>query len=174
MMRIMRNNGKGFTLIELMLVMGIVVLLPGFAVLSLGNYQKYQELDSVGRKIVLNLRDAQQKSITQEEGKYWGLKFYDVADPGNDYFEVIKENSSDVITNYFGSHIVFGTFSIDGTPANCSNTPCQISFEKLSGAITVPNNGTLITVTVKIKDAACSDPSRCRTITIKKNGTVEY
>jgi len=66
---------KGFTLIELLLTLGIVVILSTIGVLSLVGYRSQQSLRAASQKFVTFARDVQQKSISQEGGLQWGVRF---------------------------------------------------------------------------------------------------
>jgi prepilin-type N-terminal cleavage/methylation domain-containing protein len=69
-----RKNG-GFTLIELIVVLGLMAFITTFSFLYLGNYSKINSLKRNGEKIVEALRATRQKSITQEKGLKWGMRF---------------------------------------------------------------------------------------------------
>ncbi len=51
----------------------IAAVLGGF--LSLVNYRARQDLNLEVRMIATALRDAGERSITQEDGKFWGVRF---------------------------------------------------------------------------------------------------
>jgi len=68
-------NQRGFTLIELLLVITFIALIAAFVWTSLIGTGKAQELNNATRSIGTLLRDAQQRSITQVDGRYWGMRF---------------------------------------------------------------------------------------------------
>src|SRR3989338_5433970 len=74
-------NKKGFTLIEILVVLGISVILATGGFLALWNLRRHQALDLSAQKIVAVLRDAQARSIGQENGLAWGVHFENGADP---------------------------------------------------------------------------------------------
>ena len=80
---------KGFTYIELVVVLGIIAILAGGTVLSLFAYRGAQDLVFDTEGIVGVLRLAQEHAITGEAGAYWGVCFHGApASPG--YYELIK------------------------------------------------------------------------------------
>lgn len=66
---------KGFSLLELMVVLGIIILASSYSWLYLGNFTKERQLKLANESSAAVLRDAQQRSLMQENGKYWGVKF---------------------------------------------------------------------------------------------------
>lgn len=66
---------KGFTLIEIMTVLGIVIILAVVAFQNLGGFSRKRSLDSTIQSMTVFLRDAQQRSINQESNRYWGVRF---------------------------------------------------------------------------------------------------
>ena len=79
----------GFTLIEIVIVLGVVAGLLVVGFLSLGNLRGKQALDSVLQEITVAARDTQKKSIAQEEGARWNIRFSN--DGAGDYrYEVFS------------------------------------------------------------------------------------
>lgn len=77
------NKEKGFTIIELMVVITILAVLLGIGIISATNYITNQTLNSESNKIVSLLNDARKTSIvkgTEYNGidnyTLYGLKFY--------------------------------------------------------------------------------------------------
>ncbi len=65
----------GFTLVEIMVVMAIIVIVSLLIGIYLTTFSKERHLRSTAGTIVSLLRSAQQRSLIQENGKYWGVKF---------------------------------------------------------------------------------------------------
>ncbi len=80
---------KGFTLIELVITIALVVILSTIGVLNLVNFRSNQAVKLASDNLVVFLRDAQQKSIGQEGGLQWGARFTHVAG-GRDSYQSIS------------------------------------------------------------------------------------
>ncbi len=183
---------KGFTLIEILIVIGVIAILATIGTLSLGNQKKYKDLDLTKKEIVAVLRDAQQKSITAEEGARWGVRFTNVAS-GADYYEVFKVLSgvtTIVSQKPLKSSIKFSQFAVEsgGTltslPLTNPINTVDVSFEPLTGQfllIGVPNANALIGI--KIQSAPVCPavslppttlPKECKGIGLIANGSITY
>lgn len=68
-------NNRGFTLLELMLVIAILAVLSVGAVLSFFSYQTQTEIDSAAKNVVNALRDAQSRAMSGKDFKAWGVCF---------------------------------------------------------------------------------------------------
>ncbi|MDP2672092.1 MAG: prepilin-type N-terminal cleavage/methylation domain-containing protein [Candidatus Daviesbacteria bacterium] len=110
-------NGKyGFTLVEVMLVMGVLGIITGLAIPFYQSFQISSALDNTGQEIIQALRNAQSKAISSQELSSHGVHFdtnqfvvfkgniYSPADPDNEIFEVA--NTVD-ISSSGSNNIVF-------------------------------------------------------------------
>jgi len=66
---------KGFTLIELIITLALIVFIGGATVLGLSGQRSSQNLKQTLNEFISVIRDTQNKSITQESGKQWGIRF---------------------------------------------------------------------------------------------------
>ena len=72
---------KGFSLLELIISLAIIALLGSLAGLGLVNYQRSMAADTTAREIVGQLRLAQRKAVSGEDGDLngqgdsWGIRF---------------------------------------------------------------------------------------------------
>lgn len=80
---------KGFTLVELAVVIGIVAIISVVAFLGLTNYRGEQNLKLSMTELITVFRDVQKRSITQEDGSRWGIKLTNPQD-GDSHYEVFK------------------------------------------------------------------------------------
>lgn len=66
---------KGFTFIEVVIVVALVVIISATALISLSGYRTSQNLKLAANEIFSVIKDVQNRSITQQDGKQWGLRF---------------------------------------------------------------------------------------------------
>lgn len=71
----LKFNCKGFSLLELILVMAILAILSSGAVIWFLGYQRQAEVNSSSKMIVDALRDAQSRSMNGKDFKPWGVCF---------------------------------------------------------------------------------------------------
>ncbi len=83
-----KKYSAGFTLIELIVVMGVILLLTGGALAGFGNYNQSQRLKQTAKTFITDLRQAQSKATTGTRSKCSsGTIFggYSVTFSGTDY-----------------------------------------------------------------------------------------
>jgi prepilin-type N-terminal cleavage/methylation domain-containing protein len=66
---------KGFTLIEVLLVISILGILAGLSIPFLINFKNSQDFDNTVDQMISVLRKAQEKSISAEKDSFWGVNF---------------------------------------------------------------------------------------------------
>lgn len=151
---------KGFTLIELVITLGIMVFLAGIGFLFISGYKSNQNINSTSQEIVSVLRNAQNRSLSQEGGGRWGVYFSNPVS-GNDFYNLFKGSS------YSSSTIVSQTALSSGvqfdTPISGSSS--SVVFSPVTG---LPDNA----LTIKISLTA--RPSVSSTIIINQNGQILY
>jgi len=147
---------QGFTLVELLITLGLIAILGTFTFISFSGYRQRQLLDETARAIVVALRDAQQRAINQQDGSDWGVHFENSVS-GRDFYAVFKGSTyvSPVTISYLSPALEFLE------PANGSK---DVVFDKLSG-VTSPTS-----ITIGLLD----NPSSAKTITINGVGQVQY
>ena len=145
-------NNKGFTLIEILVVLGISVILAMGGLFSLSNLRKHQALRLAAEGMVAFLRDSQQRSIGQEDGVGWGVHFDNSASEGDSYWRFGGADPAMV-----SEKVSLATGVELETPSD------NVFFAKVSG---LPDS----VVVVKIR--LSSDPSAVRIITINAQGTI--
>lgn len=72
-MKFFKKNG--FTLIEVLVVVAITTVVTGVGFTMFSSYRRSQNLKLSTNEIVSAIRDTQKRSITQENGKQWGIRF---------------------------------------------------------------------------------------------------
>ena len=146
---------RGFTLMELLVTMGITVVLGGVAMSNYLNYKASSILDGAATELLGTLRDAQQRSVSQDQQSAWGVYINAVAND-NDYYELFSGNSYASGTVVSRANLPSGLKFL--LPPQGSTM--EIDFAKSTG---LPNAAALITI------ASVSDSSLAKTINV--NGT---
>lgn len=119
---------KGFTLIEIILIIALFALIIGLTAPYIWTYMARQQLAVAAEDVVSNLRRAQNKAIINQENTKWGVYFY------HDYYAIIQYPSETVSENFL-------------LPDNLYVSDNNIIFHKLTGkldddaAITVTHSG---------------------------------
>lgn len=161
---------KGFTLIEVVLVVSILGIFASFLTLFSYGLKNKKELDFSINLIAALVRDAQQKSITQEEMKKWGV-YLEVSDNVSG-FALFKDVPINIYNKYtLSPSLKFDTVGwtnlIPGTcPMNCYK---EINFSPVDG-LPLPLGGPDVIIKVQINN----DVSSAKTIIVSNNGTITY
>ncbi|MDP1719099.1 MAG: prepilin-type N-terminal cleavage/methylation domain-containing protein [bacterium] len=151
---------NGFTLIEILVVLGITVILATGGFLSLSGLRRHQSLRLSAEGMVAFLQDAQQRSVSQEGGLGWGVHFENSATDRGYYLRFSGSDysvSADKVDRVaLPSGIEFAD-PIDGSAKD-------VSFAKISG---------LPDAAVEVKINLSNDSASFRTITINVQGAIE-
>ena len=133
------KNANGFTLLEVVIVMGIVAVLAAAGSGFYTNYNKNVEIKSIAETIIFDLKQAQSNSMTGVGGFKWGVHFVNGA---TDYYEIFStptdySNGSKVIdkTIYLPGGVTFSD------PAEISTK--DIIFQKIRGGVDPSSTGGL-------------------------------
>ncbi len=134
---VVSNRVKGFTLVEVIVVVAIITVVAVVIAVALYSRRSRVEMDNTRREIVALLREAQSRSINQEENVVWGVHF-DNATSGP-FFALFKGatySSSSVVTyRAFPTSVSYSSTTIsEGQTLN-------ITFTKISG---LPSTSTSI------------------------------
>jgi len=151
---------KAFTLIELVITLGIIVFLSGVGFLFILSYKNNQSINSASQGIVAVLRNAQNRSLSQEGGGRWGVHFENPAS-GNDFYNLFQGS------DYSGGVVVSQTGLSSGVQfdAPVSGSSSTVIFSPVTG---LPDNS--LTVKISLTGA----PSVSSTIIINQNGQILY
>lgn len=122
------KKSAGFTILELLIVIGITAALSVVSVGFYANHQKVKILENTAQEITSYLHYAQQKSVSQEQGLQWGVHF-DNPTSGSDFYALYTGTtySSPIETKYLPNGIEFQT----PTPGSSTDA----SYEKLTGLL---------------------------------------
>lgn len=151
---------KSFTLIELLIVIAIMTILATVGSFSLFNFRAQNILNLSANEIISLLRNAQNRSITQENGDRWGVRLENPS--GQDDFYALFQGAI-----YSPANTVLRA---NLRPAVQFNDPSSgaskdIVFNPISGLPTVST-----TVIISLK----SNSSDTRTIIINANGRIQF
>ncbi|MDO8467270.1 MAG: type II secretion system protein [bacterium] len=148
----MKKN-PGFTLIEILVVLGISIILAMGGLFSLSNLRKHQSLRLASEGMVAFLRDAQQRSVSQDGGLGWGVHFDNSASERDSYWR------------FSGVDPLIASEKVAIAPGvELETSSDNVFFSKVSG---LPDSATVVKVKLS------NDPATFRTITINAQGTIE-
>jgi prepilin-type N-terminal cleavage/methylation domain-containing protein len=172
-----RNIARGFTLIEILLVVAILAIIGTIATFGFTNARKVKDLEHDTRAVAAYLRDAQQRSITGADGAEWRVEFHKVS--GQDYYELVSSGSSVAAHVVLKPSVELYDFYINSNQSvgcagvsSCPSVPAR--FKPLSGELIVFGPGLDPPYAVELRTLGGLCPAECRTITINGNGTIEY
>lgn len=140
----LKNRG-GFSYAELMIVMVLIVITSLGSGLSLIRFYRAQESKIAVRAMASVLRDAAQRSASQEGGKYWGVRF-DNLTTGRDRYVLFSVTNKALLGYATTSVTYMGAATVFAEPTASST----IIFDKLSGNALIAGcpNVTSSTITV--------------------------
>ncbi len=165
----MSYDRRGFSLIEIAIVIAIIGIISIVAISNLFSRRSRVDLDNSTRQIVTLLRDAQSRSINQEDNVVWGVHF-DNTTTTSGFYSLFKTSYSatNTVARYNLPNLVqFATSSI------ASGGTLDITFTNISG---VPSTSTSITVqlVVNIGAGGVTEVATSTTITISSTGLISF
>jgi prepilin-type N-terminal cleavage/methylation domain-containing protein len=109
-----KNNNKGITLLELIIVAVVIGITATLAIPRFGQVMEKLKLKTAGRDIVSSLRLARSGAVSQRDqfGVYFDLNskqfvlFKDLANPGSFTYDVGSD--SDMVTKTLSGNVNFG------------------------------------------------------------------
>jgi len=122
-----RNNG--FTLIEILISVSILVVILGFGFSSYLGARNHQALRSQVDVLVVDIRETMSRAKAQEDGAQWGIRFENPTGVGNDYYDIWQGGS--YATGTITKHVTLGTGIDFSEPADGTST--DIIFSKATG-----------------------------------------
>lgn len=150
---------KGFTLLELLIVIGITAILAVFLIINPLSFRSRQDLNLTVSEMVAALRNAQNNSISQESGSVWGIYFDNIDGSGfYDFFSGSNYSSANIASrSSLRSSVKFVQPAV-----GASST---VIFSAVSG---LPAASTTIIIALR------EDFSSFRAITINANGQIQH
>ena len=151
---------SGFTLVELLITITIVIVIAAIGSMNLLGYTQRQNLNFTAQEIISVLRNAQNSSISQEGSLRWGVDFENPAS-GSDFYDLFKgatyADGAVVARNTLHSSV---QFDIPATGATST-----IIFAPATG---LPNASTTIKISL------IGNPDVSSTIMINSNGEISF
>lgn len=128
----LKTAPRGVTLLEIILVTGILAVLGAMGIASYRNYVKQAQRTATAKQIIFALKDARTRAVGGDDVYKWGIHFVNGA---SDYYEIF-ETPTDYSS---GSKVIKETVYLPDTviftdPASSSTK--DIIFNRIAGTIT--------------------------------------
>jgi prepilin-type N-terminal cleavage/methylation domain-containing protein len=163
---------KGFTLVELVVTITLIVLMAGSAIPSFNSYLNNQALKQAQEQIKSDIRTVQNKAITSAAADfkiggtttptYWGVRFNNHS---TDYLYFIARNNTPAECNLITTSDATGRYQGKGTlPSSMyvySNTFC-LFFAIKDGAVSTTTTST--TTSISHMNFGYTSTATCRSI----------
>lgn len=120
---------RGFSLLEIIIVVGILAVLAGIGTGFYFNYTKERELEISAKNIIFDLKQAQAKAMAGEENRKWGAHFINNSE---DYYEIFSTPTdyNDASKTIETTLYLTASISFIAPTANASST---VIFDKIKG-----------------------------------------
>lgn len=155
------RNSRGFTFIETLIVVAILIILVSLVMVRFRFFQKESDLSSSVEEIISALKLAQNKTLASEEASQYGVYFDDTTSPhqytlfkGTIYNDALRDSSFDEIHKLPSSVEIYEINLAGGN---------EVVFNRVNG--TTNQFGSL---SLRLKD----DPSKFRKISIQSSGHI--
>lgn len=121
------RGNKGFSYVEVMIVLVLVVIASLGGVMQLGGFYRAQRERAAASGIMSGLRDASARSIAQKAGRQWGVRFENFT--SGDRYAFFSASSS-ALAGFVTSSVSYLPGTAQFAEGMASST---VIFEKLSG-----------------------------------------
>jgi prepilin-type N-terminal cleavage/methylation domain-containing protein len=152
---------RGVSLIEMMVVAGVIVVLTACVFLILTGRRSQSDLDSTTRQIASLLREAQSRTVADESGARWGVHFENSTGTAPFYALFRTSYSKNNLAGFYRLPASVG-YATSSLAAGASR---EAIFNPISGASSASTS---------IKINLLVNPSRSSTISVASSGVVRY
>ena len=129
------QGGKGFTLVEMLVTLGIVALIAAASMPAFWNFLNKYQLDANGRDLVHTLRQAQRLSMESEGGYAYSVHL--ITGAGGSYTLYRGSSYASRDTEYDDVHALPATLSLSYTVPDA-----DVTFTKIEGSTS--DTGTIL------------------------------
>ena len=154
---------KSFTLLELLITMGILAVIAGISLSFLFNYRRGERLDETIRQLAVYLEFAREESIAQKNGYSWGVHLENPAGSSYSFWQMFYGDTYSTSTAldpiYLPKNVEFSK------PADGSSE--DIVFDKITGYL---SSGSATSTSLY----SLLTPGKTETITINSLGLISY
>lgn len=152
---IIKNNGKGFSLLEILVVLGVMLALISVILYSLGNFRDKESLNGSVQGAVAILEEARELTLSGKEASSFGVHFQNdkiVRFKGGVY----NPNDSANVVMFFDPLVSVNQIALNGGAVD-------VVFAKLTGETSAYGTVTIVLV---------SNPAEYKTVSISRIGLI--
>ncbi len=157
-----KKNSAGFTLVELLVTVGLGAILVGASAVIYGNWQVSAQLNESAAELTQNLRTARQRSVAGLNNSGHGI-FLDIDPAGQDSYVLYQGSSYATRDGDYDRLIIFSQ-SLEITVANFTLIGNDVDINFSQGLGDIVNTGT-ITLTHSVEGS--------REVAVNELGVVE-
>ena len=155
------HKREGFTLIEILIVSGIMVILAFFTTTTVYGWREHKTLSVTAEQMATLLREAVSSASQQREGARWGVEFNNSSDTA--FYALFREDSG-------GNRTPAGHYQLPPSVRYelSSNEIRECIFAQISGQVTDTARCN------QVKILLIQNPDASSTIQISYDGAVAY
>lgn len=147
------KNMRGFSLLELLIVIAIIAILATLGGGMYRNYAKNVELSSVAQTISADLKHMQSKAMIGEDLRKWGMHFVNGPSANDDYYELFSTPTTYADAGKVVKETTYLSLGVEFSDP-LSGTTKDVVFNRISGTttattvgVTAEGNTQMVTVT---------------------------
>lgn len=150
-----RSSKKGFTTIELLIVIGFIAVLGVVVLVSLVGRRSRLEFDNTVKQIATLLREAQSRSMAQASSTEWGVHFENSTTTTPSYALFATSYATSTRIGYYRlpQSVRYATSSV------AEGESLDVTFAQITG---LPSTSTSITLELTTSGGGTSGPSVTR------------